>query len=408
MKALTEGFNTPVRDTLWGHIYMPSTFEPILRSAPFMRLHRIFQLGPTFYVYPGATHTRAAHSIGVYHLSRRLLTMLADRGADTWLSDCGVRSFLCAALLHDVGHFPYTHSLKELPLRSHESLTASLIKREPLNRLVAATGADPDITAAIVDSEVPYYDNTEILFYRLLLSGTLDPDKLDYLNRDAWYCGVPYGKQDVDFIFSQLYPDKKKGIILDARGLSSIESLLFSKYLMYKTVYWHRSVRSATAMIKKALIHGLTQHTISAETLYDRDDQELFSLLALYPDALFELGKKVRDGYHYLTAMEFPFDSTIHTALNDPQKRTTGESLIAAALSIAPSSLIIDNPGPLSFETELAFKGIQTTGVFSTDTVRTFEKSLYTVRVFVDPSCTAAFSPEGREIITHTLHCCTD
>ena len=114
--ALLEGYTEPIRDVLWGHIYLTPALAALTGSPPFMRLHRIMQLGPALRVYPGATHTRASHSIGVYHLARRLLSHLAEEGADKWLSPEGVKSFLCAALLHDLGHFPYTHSLKELPL----------------------------------------------------------------------------------------------------------------------------------------------------------------------------------------------------------------------------------------------------------------------------------------------------
>ena len=138
--ALFDAYTEPIRDVLWGHIYLTGALADITESPPFMRLHRIMQLGPALRVYPGATHTRASHSIGVYHLARRLLSHLAGEGADAWLTPEGVRSFLCAALLHDLGHFPFTHSLKELPLEEHEVLTGNLLIKEPIKDLVAAAG----------------------------------------------------------------------------------------------------------------------------------------------------------------------------------------------------------------------------------------------------------------------------
>ncbi|WP_461248060.1 HD domain-containing protein, partial [Treponema sp. R6D11] len=199
----------------------------LTESAPFMRLNRIMQLGPVYLVYPGATHTRASHSIGVYHLGKRLLKNLSERGAEEWLTNEGKNSFLAACLLHDLGHFPYTHSLKELSLSSHESLTGGIIMKEPMKSLVGATGADPELTAAIIDKEKKGIQSDELHFYRKLLSGALDPDKLDYLNRDARYCGVPYGAQDVDFILSKLHPDKKRGVDIDSRLIPNVESVLF-------------------------------------------------------------------------------------------------------------------------------------------------------------------------------------
>ena len=167
--SLIEDFTCPVRDVLWGHIYMTENVTRLIESVPFFRLNRIMQLGPVYLVYPGATHTRASHSIGVYHIGRRLLQNLAERGASQWLTHEGVKSFLAACLLHDLGHFPYTHSLKELSLSSHEKLTGDIILCEPMKSLVAATGADPQLTSAIIDKEKEVTQSSfgaELHFYR--------------------------------------------------------------------------------------------------------------------------------------------------------------------------------------------------------------------------------------------------
>jgi hypothetical protein len=364
-----------------------------------MRLHRIMQLGPALRAYPGATHTRASHSIGVYHLCRRLLIHLTGQGADGWLSAGGVFSFLCAGLLHDAGHFPYAHSLKELSLEEHETLTAKIILSEPVKSLVAATGADPALSAAIVDKNLPGR-GTELLFYRKLLSGCLDPDKLDYLNRDAQYCGVPYGAQDVDFILSRLHPHAERGVDIDSRGIPSVESILFSKYLMYRTVYWHRAVRSATAMVKKALLCGLESGLVAGEELYDLDDQGLFSLAerrgAGTGGSAFSLVKAVREGRLFTAAAEFPFDEKSQGPLLDIRGRSRLEESLAGELSaslgkpISGGELIIDVPEPVSFETGLfvadegrSFAGSSSS--FKPELVETFVKSLRIVRIFIDP-----------------------
>jgi hypothetical protein len=395
-EALRGGFTDPIRDVLWGHIYLTPPLAALIKSPAFMRLHRIFQLGPAYGIYPGATHTRASHSIGVYHLSRRLLLNLADRGARSWISFEGIRSFLSASLLHDLGHFPYAHSLKELPLHSHEHLTGAAILQEPLKNMIAKTGADPYFTAAIVDTQLPARENRELLFYRKLLSGVLDPDKLDYLNRDARYCGVPYGAQDVDFIFNRLQPHIERGVDIDSRGIPSVESILFSKYLMYRTVYWHRSVRSPTAMIKKALIGGLRDGAVNKDELYGLDDQGLFSLMANRPHPLFPLAQRVRDGQFYPAIAEFPFDKAEHGGLLDIQERFRYENALAADLSeslgrrILPEELVIDVPEPVSFETGLyvtdeARNFAESSSAFTAEGVAGFIKSLRIVRIFIDP-----------------------
>lgn len=389
--SLAEDYSHPVRDVLWGHIYMTEKQAQLTESSPFMRLCRIFQLGPVYQVYPGATHTRASHSIGVYHIGRRLLQNLAERGASAWLSFEGVKSFLAACLLHDLGHFPYTHSLKELPLTSHEKLTGAVILKEPVKSLVAATGADPQLCAAIIDKEINY-SGDELFFYRKLLSGALDPDKLDYLNRDAWYCGVPYGAQDVDFILSRLYPNKESGVDIDSRLIPNVESILFSKYLMYRTVYWHRNVRAATAMVKKALINGLESGKITGEELYNLDDTGLFTLLSEKTgDSLIE---SVNEGKIFVTAAEISHEQADIAALRGINYRSQLEENLAselrkAGVGIKGNELIIDIPEPVSFETGLfvidekcSFSG--SSSAFKPETVNAFIKTLYTIRIFIN------------------------
>jgi HD superfamily phosphohydrolase len=389
--SLTEDYIHPVRDALWGHIYLTEDMAKLTICAPFIRLCRIFQLGPVYLTYPGATHTRASHSIGVYHLGRRLLQNLCERGASQWLTAEGVKSFLAACLLHDLGHFPYTHSLKELSLSSHESLTGAIILKEPMKSLVGNTGADPNLTAAIIDKGIDA-SGDELFFYRKLLSGALDPDKLDYLNRDAKYCGVPYGAQDVDFIFSRLQPNKERGADIDSRLIPNVESVLFSKYLMYRTVYWHHQVRSATAMVKKALINGLETGKLSGEELYNLDDNDLFVLLAEKTGN--SLAESVREGRIFATAVEIPLEQVDIAAIRDINSRARLEERLAGELNKAGAGLkgedlIIDVPEPVSFETGLfvADEGCsfsESSSAFKTETVNSFIRTLYTVRIFID------------------------
>jgi HD superfamily phosphohydrolase len=406
LRALDEGYTEAVRDPLWGHVYLTPEFSALLSSAPYQKLRRILQLGPTAAVYPGATHTRAAHSIGVYHLARRLLRVLLERGADAWTTETGVKSFLTAALLHDLGHFPYAHSLKELPLEDHEALTARLILAEPLRTLTAQAGADPYLAAAIVDHGLPVHGNAEALFFRKLLSGVLDPDKLDYLNRDARFCGVPYGAQDVDFTFSRLHPHPRRGVDVDSRGIQSVEAILFAKYLMYRSVYWHRTVRVATAMVKKAVSAGLASGALAPEELYGLDDEGLFSLLAGREHPAFALAAAARQARFHSIVAEFPFDpdKKEHRALASPEGRAVREETLAADLSLRigarvdPMELVVDLPEPISFETGLfiADQGVpfeQSSTVFRAPVVESFSRSLRVVRICAPESFAAAIEP---------------
>jgi HD superfamily phosphohydrolase len=238
---------------------------------------------------------------------------------------------------------------------------------------------------------------TELLFYRKLLSGALDPDKLDYLNRDARYCGVPYGAQDVDFIFSRLIPHKERGADIDSRLIPNVESVLFSKYLMYRTVYWHRQVRSATAMIKKALINGLNSRRITDGELYDLDDQSLFSMLR--EKTTNPLAEAVRQGRIFSTAVEIPLIPGQFKADTDALREISFRSRLEDQLATVFRSLgiqlngeedlIIDLPEPVSFETGLYvvdegryFEA--SSSAFKSEVIGSFIQTLYTLRIFVN------------------------
>jgi HD superfamily phosphohydrolase len=264
-----------------------------------------------------------------------------------------------------------------------------------MKTLVHNTGANPELTAAIVDKELEGSE-TELLFYRKLLSGALDPDKLDYLNRDARYCGVPYGAQDVDFILSRLIPHKDRGADIDSRLIPNVESVLFSKYLMYRTVYWHRQVRSATAMIKKALINSLKSDLITNGELYDLDDQSLFTLLR--EKTANPLAEAVRQGRIFATTAEIPLNPEQFKAdtanLRDLGFRSRLEDQLAVTfrscgIQLKEEDLIIDLPEPVSFETGLYvvdegryFEA--SSSAFKSEVIGSFIQTLYILRIYVN------------------------
>lgn len=376
-----------VRDPIWHHIYLT---EPLMNAAAcpaFRRLWKIQQLGPTSLVYPGATHTRASHSFGVYHVALRLLSTLCEKDADQWVTRQGCASFLAAALFHDIGHFPYTHSLKELPLKDHEDLSSELILSEPLKTLIAKAGADPEQTAAIVSHQKAGTDD-ETRFFRILLSGVLDPDKLDYLNRDAYYCGVPYGIQDTDFILARLKPDKQKGIFLDSASLMSIEHVLFSKYMMYRAVYWHKNVRIATAMMKKTIYAALKQGLICPEELYSLDDSSIFTLIGSKNFEEKSCAEQLEKHSLFQIIAEIPFDAgnAKHTLLEDLEKRTEAEAMLAGLAGTKLCNILIDIPERISFESNLWISGENcpfsaSSTVFTPDTVKAFTQNLRIIRL---------------------------
>ncbi|MFP4179754.1 MAG: HD domain-containing protein [Spirochaetaceae bacterium] len=398
---LIRDYTEPIRDPIWKNIHISPGFKKLISLPIFQKLGRIKQLGPAYLVYPGAVHTRLNHSLGVFHLARLLMISLLERedsahGLPGSLSVEGVKSFLTAALLHDLGHFPFAHSLKELPLKSHETLGAEEIQSNPIAGVAGSElGCDPGRVAAIIDEDRNAEGDEEVLYFRRLLSGVLDPDKLDYLNRDAYFCGVPYGVQDTEYVFQKIHPHYSRGIALDGEGITALENILFSKYLMYRTVYWHRVVRTATAMIKHPLIMAMSEGTLTPEELYWLDDEQFFSRFPARKDSSYSLISRVTSRDLFKTALEKPFDPVRHGKLLSLEERLVKSEEAAARLSgvcsrtVQPWEVIVDIPEPISFEIELPLVERaepqdlpDTVSVFSPPVVEGFTASMRKIRIF--------------------------
>ena len=272
-----------VRDPLWGTIELDGTARRVVDSAAFQRLRYIRQLGLAHLVYPGAHHSRFDHALGVYHLMRRAIEGLAERGQLEGIAREECRLVPLAGLLHDVGHYPFSHALEELeePMipGHHEALTGRFLR-------------DPDVRAALESVAPDGPERVEALIrgrssspLQGLVSGSLDLDKVEYLKRDARFCGVPYGEVDVDRLLNGLMvldPGDGGGpeMGVHEKGVAALESLLFSKYQMFRNVYWHHAVRAGTVLYKRIVFDALGAGLIDADELVGKTDEALLFLLA--------------------------------------------------------------------------------------------------------------------------------
>jgi HD superfamily phosphohydrolase len=269
-----------IRDPLWNNIRLDPLAIRLIDTRVFQRLRYVRQLGLAYLVYPGASHSRFEHALGAYDLARRALGLLEERGFVTGVPADECLVVRCAALLHDIGHYPYSHALEEIGALHHEEVARPLITGgEVAEVLRDALGEDaPERIMALVRgrSASPLQG---------LISGSLDLDKIEYLKRDAFMCGVSYGDIDVDRLLNSLavVTDPERGVRtvgLYEKGLSALESLLFAKYQMYRNVYWHHAVRSATAMYKRLVDGALRAGSLPAETLAAYTDEGLLFELA--------------------------------------------------------------------------------------------------------------------------------
>jgi uncharacterized protein len=281
-------------DPIYGLINFP--FEIIYELIDhrfFQRLRRISQVGLSSLVYPGAVHTRFNHALGVAHLSCELITNLRIKGVD--ITDSEYEATCICALLHDIGHGPYSHALEYqiLPYH-HEEITLSmmlLINEELDHRL--------DLAIEI------FTDKYHKKYLHQLLSSQLDVDRMDYLNRDSYYTGVVEGMIGYDRIIKMMDVVDEE-LVIEEKGLYSIEMFLISRYMMYNQVYLHKAAVSAEQMLKA--FFQVYKETEKADKLIILNNSELVSnSQALDQDGIEEFAKL--DDYDLINLLKSQTDS---------------------------------------------------------------------------------------------------
>lgn len=231
-----------VNDPVYGFINIPYPILYDLMEHPyFQRLRRIQQLGLTHYVYPGANHTRFQHALGALHLMEQAIAVLRSKGHD--ISEEEAEGVMIAILLHDIGHGPYSHALETsiVPEVSHEKLSLLFMRelnRQFDNRL--------DLAISIFQNKYPKK------FLNQLVSSQLDMDRLDYLRRDSFFTGVTEGTVGSDRIIKMLTIANDE-LVVEEKGIYSIEKFLVARRLMYWQVYFHKTVISAENLLVNTL-----------------------------------------------------------------------------------------------------------------------------------------------------------
>jgi HD superfamily phosphohydrolase len=286
---LTRNKKKIVNDPVYGFISIPDELLFDLIEHPwFQRLRRIRQLGLTDYVYPGANHTRFHHAIGAMHLMGLAIENLRYKGHE--ITEQEALAAQAAILLHDIGHGPFSHALESsiVPGLHHEQL--SLLFMQELNRQF---DGKLSMTIEIFTGKYPKH------FLHQLVSSQLDVDRLDYLNRDSFYTGVAEGTVGSDRIIKMMEVVNGE-LVLEEKGIYSIEKFLLARRLMYWQVYLHKTVLSAENLLSnmlrrakflvqkgevvfatKSLLYFL-EHTISSPS--DSIDEELLERFAHLDD----------------------------------------------------------------------------------------------------------------------------
>ncbi len=231
-----------MRDPVHGYIHVEyQVIWDCINSKEFQRLRRIHQLGGTYEVYHTAEHSRFAHSLGVYEVCRRMVNEVSGLKE---LSEEDKVTVMCAALLHDLGHGPFSHAFESITPVAHEVYTQRVILEDTeINRVLKQVSDDfPQKVASIIDYSHP----NELL--NQIVSGQLDADRMDYLLRDAYFTGTSYGKFDLERILRTMRVKDNK-IVVKESGIHSVEDYIMARYHMYWQVYYHPVGRSYEAIL---------------------------------------------------------------------------------------------------------------------------------------------------------------
>ena len=370
LQALTD--HKIIHDSVHGSVRFDGLFRDLLEVPDLQRLHSIHQLGLAYLVYPGANHTRFEHSIGTFAVARRICAALQMDREEAKVVEC-------AALLHDIGHLPYSHTL-EFVLHNqfgidHTEISRRLIRgketvlsdsdRRILGRSPTVTGVlekhgvDPDAVARLLEAKPPSLEAQKTLhrdkgqshfnskrYLAQIVNGPVDADQLDYLKRDAHYTGVAYGVIDLERLLQTLEVFNGD-LVINRNGLSAIEGMLVARALMFSSVYFHKTVRISELMLAKAveflgeddiqIIHSMTDASLLAYLVsrggYFEEVATLIKYRRLYKKVFGVRSTEIdQDGWDEVDR------------LGNVASRRSAEMEIAKRAGVDPGRVIIDVP----------------------------------------------------------------
>ena len=292
------------RDPIHGFIEVSDHENDIINSRPFQRLRNIKQLAMTYYIYHGAEHTRFGHSLGVMHLVTKAFNSAISSSLEkfpepkrTWC----VQVLRLIALTHDLGHAPFSHASESVfPAGiEHEDFTEKIIKETEIGDIINKIGEkfsleygpEYNITPELICDIYMGRNagpNSEYTFLKSFMDSELDCDKMDYLLRDSYYCGVKYGAYDIERLiasFTIYYVDSTPRLAIKSGGVQSFEEFVLARYFMFIQVYFHRTRRFFDIMLGSALKEILPGGTYPAdvEGYLEWDDCKVIQLLKVSP-----------------------------------------------------------------------------------------------------------------------------
>ena len=345
-----------INDPIHGFIGITEIEAKIINSLPYQRLRRIKQLSGGHFVYPTAEHTRFGHCIGVMYLAGLSGRRLLDRMG---LGNKKLQEVRIAGLLHDIGHGPFSHVFEEVLLEkrgmNHEDVTEWLILKSELGDLLEADGISKKRIGDLVRGRQKTKKDRVIAG---IVAGQIDSDKMDYLIRDSFYCGVNYGLVDIHRLIDSIEISKDYQIQFDIAARGALESFLFARYEMFLNVYYHKTVRSVEVMLVKLIdaadkVLELTSFT-SPDEFLELDDMSLISRVRNIDPSESEEAKEAIKMVNLLDSRvlyKSAFEKVIHTQdrfvskiLTKSKVRESIQDEIATIAGVDRDDVIVDVP----------------------------------------------------------------
>jgi hypothetical protein len=336
-----------IKDPVHGYVYVSRTERDIIDSFPMQRLHRLRQLAGAEYVYPGANHTRFEHSVGTMYLAQRLTE---DSNISQYLSEEEAETVRLAALLHDVGHGPFSHVFEHLLEKfldkTHEEITVWIIEKSELHDILEKASCN---AAAVAKLAVGSLHREGRNYLDQIVQSAVDVDKLDFIVRDTYHTGAEYGNVDV-FRLIHMLDVLNDSLAVDSGALSALESFILARIESFKSIYFHRVSRAAQIMLATAMEEardelGLISFSTPEEYM-NLNDYTVWTMLKLC-----EKSRKTMENLERRRLLKCAYDQTFHVRdqaisklFSTEEVRNEMRDKIAEKAGVNSQSVVIDVP----------------------------------------------------------------
>ena len=329
-----------ITDPIHDFIRLNKTEHQIIDTPVFQRLRRIKQLSGAHLTYPGAQHTRFEHSLGVLHIASMAASSLNSKGL---MSTDDIENIRLAALLHDIGHGPFSHLFEEVLQRkkqSHEDVGKQIILKSEIGDIISKSGYDKKLihNLAVGQSKMQYLNE--------IVSGALSADMMDYLLRDGYFTGAEHAKIDHHRLTHSLDVYKNK-LALDSSALVNFETMMISRFQMFKAVYFHKTVRAGEVMLLEAMSlagNELGLSSLKMDEYVKLTDEVILEKLMSLPETSSDLtaAKKIATDYQDRKLFKCVFERSLSGKSLSKKRLDEIKQKIAKKSKINPNQIFID------------------------------------------------------------------